>query len=227
MLPFLHRAATETMDQNPLWLVVLCDIMTNLMLFFLILYAFTRQPEENRRKFVEGLTSTLDTARMKEQRAEKIVQNFKEDEASRALQAAFRDPTLKESTEVQVTEKQIRVRLDAPVLFESGQATLSPRAQKVLRPVGRLLAGLKDRAVIEGHTDNIPISRSPYRTNWELSIARAYAVVGYFSQTLRIPENRFVIAGYGEYRPVGDNRTLGGRAKNRRIEIVFMRGSPQ
>lgn len=220
MLPFAHRIASETVENNPLWLVVLCDIMTNLMLFFLVLYAFTRQPDQFRLKFVEGMLTPLDK---KEERAGDIVQRFQENEASRALPQLLRQAGLQGAAEVELREGQIRVRLPSPVLFRSGEADLSPQAKKALQPIGRMLAGMPNSLVVEGHTDDVRISAGPHRTNWELSVARAYAVLEHLSQAFGIPEERFIVAGYGEFKPLGSNTTPSGRARNRRIEIIIMR----
>ena len=223
MVPFLHRAAPRTIEENPLWLVVLCDMMTNLMLFFLVMYAFTRQPEESRRKFVEGLNSTLEESRRDEGKVEALVQQFQEKEASSALRELFRKAGLSDLTEVELSEKQIRVRLASPVLFASGGVDLSSRAKGVLDPVGKLLATLPNEVVVEGYTDNLPIMGGAYRSNWELSVARATSVVRHLLRRFPISEKRFVVAGYGEFKPVDSNTTSSGRGRNRRIEIVILR----
>lgn len=223
MVPFLHRLTPQTMEENPLWLVVLCDMMTNLMLFFIVMYAFTRQPEEARKKFVEGLQSTLEESRQKEEKAQELIQKFQEKEAAGALKELFKKAGLQEMAEVELTERQIKVTFSAPILFRSGEAELSQKAKEALAPVGKLLSTLPNAAVVEGHTDAIPVVSGPYRTNWELSVARAHSVLDHLSKAHSVPEARFVVAGYGEYRPVDSNLTRVGRARNRRIEVVIQR----
>jgi chemotaxis protein MotB len=77
--------------------------------------------------------------------------------------------------------------------------------------------------VVEGHTDNVPISSKKYRSNFELSAARAFSVINYFINTEKMSPEKFSTFGYGEYRPVSSNDTEEGRAKNRRIEINIIR----
>jgi len=74
-----------------------------------------------------------------------------------------------------------------------------------------------------GHTDNVPMTNKKYETNWELSTARATNVVRYLVEVENLEPARFTAAGYGEYRPVGDNDTPEGRQKNRRIEIKILK----
>lgn len=108
-------------------------------------------------------------------------------------------------------------------MFRSGEAFLSPQAKGALQPIGRMLAGMPNALVVEGHTDDVRITAGPHRTNWELSVARAYAVLEHLSKTFDIPEERFIVAGYGEFKPLESNAAPSGRARNRRIEIIIMR----
>ncbi|MDA8132282.1 MAG: OmpA family protein [Elusimicrobia bacterium] len=125
--------------------------------------------------------------------------------------------------EVQITAKQIKINIAEPVLFASGSADLGPRAADVLGPVSAVLNKLPNDVIVEGHTDSVPIKSGKFATNWELSAARANAVVGLLASKYSVPQDRLIAAAYGEYRPVADNDTSEGRARNRRIEIVVPR----
>ncbi len=82
---------------------------------------------------------------------------------------------------------------------------------------------MKDNQVaVEGHTDNQPIKHSGWRSNWELSTARALAVLHYFVDTRGLPPTRFQVIGVGEQRPVASNETAQGRQQNRRVEIIIV-----
>jgi chemotaxis protein MotB len=111
------------------------------------------------------------------------------------------------------------------VLFKSGEAELDDRGKAVLAKVADSFRDLEDKFIlIGGHTDNVPIKpplTDRFPTNWELSTARALAVVHYLSGDGRIPGDRLGAQGFGEHRPVGDNRSNLGRRKNRRIEVVL------
>jgi chemotaxis protein MotB len=130
----------------------------------------------------------------------------------------------------QVTITQLKGRLSVnmvdKILFNSGEAQIKPEGHRVLDRVGDVLKKLEDKDIrIEGYTDNVPISASlqaKYPTNWELSTARATAVVRYLQDHVGIPADRLIAAGYGETHPIADNATPEGRQQNRRIEIVLV-----
>jgi len=210
-------------EDNPLWLIVLCDLMTNLMLFFLILYSFSLKSEADRADAMLEMERSVRGEVIVHKKKEELLSQLKDQEAAAAILREFERAGLKNLTKVDVSESQIRIRMEAPVLFASGGADLTPAARRRLAPVGRMLRGLPGPVVIEGHTDDIPVRSGPYPSNWELSVARSSAVLRHMAATFAIPASRLVAAGYGEFRPVADNATARGRAQNRRIEIVVMR----
>ena len=119
----------------------------------------------------------------------------------------------------------VRVLTDR-VLFDSGQADLKPAGLPLLGEVASLLnVDHNHPIVVEGHTDNVPISGPQFPTNWELSTARATTVVRYLiSQGL--DRRRLAAAGYADLHPVASNGTDAGRQLNRRVEIVLQRLNP-
>lgn len=122
-------------------------------------------------------------------------------------------------------QEQIILQLQDQILFSSGQADLKQQGLDVLRDVGKLLAEPSEGIQIQiaGHTDNVPLSDgNRYGDNWGLSAARAANVVRFFEKELNIDATKMSAVGFGEHRPVGDNTTNAGRARNRRIEIVLL-----
>jgi chemotaxis protein MotB len=121
---------------------------------------------------------------------------------------------------------KLTVNMVDRILFDSGHAEVRPDGEKVLEKVGKVLAGVADKDIrIEGHTDNKPIVgdlKNKYATNWELSTARATAVLRYLQDVAKVDPSHLVAAGYGEFRPVSPNDTPENRALNRRIEIVLV-----
>lgn len=222
MIPFWHRAAPSTMEENPLWLVVLCDMMTNLMLFFLLMYSFTLQSEQKKREWVRTFEARDLIADPTERRAQEALKQFHETQAAEALTELMRRAGLSESSEILVTEEAIRVRLKDQLLFELGEAALAPQAHKALGLLSRVLKEIPNQVIIEGHTDSVPISAGPYRTNWELSVARSQAVIERLAGE-GIAAGRLVASGYGEHRPLAPNDSPEGREKNRRVEILILR----
>lgn len=109
------------------------------------------------------------------------------------------------------------------ILFSSGQAQLKENAKNSLDKVADILNGKisQNMIYVEGHTDNDPIVRSGWRSNWELSIARAMEVLHYFVDERGLNPKRIAATGYGEFKPVASNNTESGKLKNRRVEIVI------
>ncbi|MBI4353915.1 MAG: OmpA family protein [Candidatus Omnitrophica bacterium] len=120
-------------------------------------------------------------------------------------------------------ERGLVVRVLDRVLFDSGKAAVRSETQEVLGKVAGILTQelLEQPISVEGHTDDVPITRSAWKDNWELSLARARAVLTVLVNQGVAP-NRVSAAGYGEYRPVASNETDGGRQQNRRVEIVVL-----
>jgi chemotaxis protein MotB len=130
--------------------------------------------------------------------------------------------------QIQITQLAGRVSVNMvdKILFNSGEARVKLEGEKVLQQVGAALKNIRDKAIrVEGHTDNVPIAgslRERFPSNWELSTARATAVVRYLQDNAGIVPDHLIAAGYGEYRSIAPNTTPEGRAQNRRIEIVLV-----
>lgn len=108
------------------------------------------------------------------------------------------------------------------VMFDSGEAVLKPDGAAVMQKIGTFLRTHPNLKVhVVGHTDNVPI-RQKYASNWELSTARALAAVHYLTEKAGVDPRRVGAVGYGEFRPIADNSTAEGRAKNRRIAITIL-----
>ncbi len=120
---------------------------------------------------------------------------------------------------------KLTVNMVDSILFDSGKAEVKKGGLEILGKVISILKDVKDKSIrIEGHTDNVQISRAlaqRYPTNWELSAARAINVARYL-QDEGIDPGQLSAVAYGEWKPVGENDTPEGRAKNRRIEIVLV-----
>ena len=125
---------------------------------------------------------------------------------------------------LQMMEKGLVITVVGDLLFDSGKAKIRPEAFSLLTKVSEVL---KDNMAqfnigIEGHTDNVPIKQSGWKSNWELSSARALSVLHYLANDQGIQPERLSAIGYGEYRPVASNETKDGRKQNRRVEIVIL-----
>ncbi|UFJ40034.1 OmpA family protein [Brevibacillus humidisoli] len=120
------------------------------------------------------------------------------------------------------TPEGLMIRLPENVLFTSGSAELQETGRQVIASVAGVLQRFPHLVRIEGYTDNVPIANSRYRTNWELSAARALSVMREMVDQHQLPPSRFIVAGLGERNPVADNTTAANRARNRRVELVIL-----
>lgn len=115
----------------------------------------------------------------------------------------------------------LEVEIKSSLLFPSGGSDLVPASIPVLQKLSKIFRELPNRIHVEGFTDNQPINTVIFPSNWELSTARAAAVVRLFERN-GIAASRMAAIGYGEFRPIAENITETGRAKNRRVVIVVV-----
>jgi len=214
------------LNKGALWAVTYGDLMSYLMIFFLVLFSFSvaRTDKTRSRKYEESLGNIqkafggkadsrgLERAKAKEQESQ-VESNLKE-----SMQVGV----LANLVQVQSSERKVKLVLTEGVLFASGRSDLKEPAKKVLAPIAAELKKIPNDVLIEGHTDNVPIKSGKYSSNWELSMARAYSVLQ-FMQEQGLPRKQLAGIGYGDNRPAGDNATAAGRAQNRRIEISLMK----
>lgn len=125
---------------------------------------------------------------------------------------------------VDMMDRGLVITFVAEVLFDSGKADVRHEAFPKLDKVAEVLnTTVRDLSVgVEGHTDDVPIKHSGWKSNWELSSARALSVLHYLVEANGIIPDRLSATGYGEYKPVASNDTREGKQKNRRVEIVIL-----
>jgi chemotaxis protein MotB len=164
---------------------------------------------------------------------EQLAQVVQEKEAELAkLKATYQDIEDKLKSEIQdgairlsQAEGRIQVDLVDKILFDSGDASISPRGAEVLARLGGVLAKVEDKTIqVSGHTDDSPPSArlaATFPSNWELSTARAVNVVRFLQEKANVPARRLMATGHGDTQPVASNATPKGRARNRRIEVLL------
>ena len=183
----------------PAWLVNYADLMTELVCFFVILYALSAALSKDMQK------ANQDVKEMMEK--EKIAGEAKLDKEG--LKISFEDQG------------------DLPQ-FQSGFADLTPTMKDHLDKLAPQLKTLINKGhdlIVEGHTDNVPIHNDYFWSNWELSSARATTVVEYLIRQHKFPPGCLAAAGYGDARPKGPNDSLEAKAKNRRV-VFFIKNPP-
>ena len=211
----------EKVEPGSAWLIPYGNMMTVLMVFFLILYVFSYQADTA--TYERVVTKIQQEFALMGEKAEKIAKKAQEAEQVEKMANYFAEKGFDRFARVEIDAERVRVTLANPVLFSLGEAVLKEEAKLLLKPISELTRILPPRIIIEGHTDNIPIFGGKYRSNWELSADRAISVVKYMIGEEKVAPERFAVAGYGEFRPIAPNDTEENRGKNRRIEIVLLR----
>jgi chemotaxis protein MotB len=138
------------------------------------------------------------------------------------LRMALADEIESGFVEIEVKDATIVVRILEQGSFATASDTLIDPFRTVLEKMGKTIGDTPGQVVVAGHSDDVPISNRRFRSNWELSSARAVTVVHALMQQGSIPAERFRIEGYADTRPVDTNETPEGRARNRRVEVTLL-----
>jgi len=219
------------------WLLTYGDLMTQLVCFFVLLMSFATMSSMKFREVVVSLqhaltgTGVLSAWRSAVDEVPRSMKHRLEDEKLLDLKTTV-DEFLEEnemlgSVETEIRESGLVITLKdmgSPVFFGSADARIKEESYPILNKIGELIKGLPNDVRVEGHTDSRPINTPQFPSNWELSITRATNVLRYLQAKVKIPPVRLSAVGYGPYRPIAPNNTVEGMSKNRRVEIVIIRG---
>ena len=194
------------------WLISYADFITLLFTFFAALYALSSADQAKMEKFSGSLKQVFkvidEPIQIYEERTTALIEDIRRN---------IKDVP---GASVKSEPRGVVVTFSDAMLFSSGSAEIKQEAFGVLEKLAGVLNSVPGRIMIEGHTDNVPLAKGKYPSNWELSTARAGSVLGFFINKNMGPD-RFSIAGYAEFRPLAVNDTEEGKAKNRRVEILI------
>jgi chemotaxis protein MotB len=215
------------------WLTTFNDMITLLMVFFVLIFAMSSPDAKHFEYFQNGLQSALGVFHQGKhapigtisQEQKNIAPPAKSAEPSEEGMDDFDQLEKTRGLEAQYTKKGIHLTLNDNLLFNSGAARLTPQGHALLDKIASIIGPLGRYIRVEGHTDNLPISTHRYPSNWELSTARAISVVKYF-QRRGIPPHFLSAAGYGASKPRAANDLERHRSKNRRVEIILQQKAP-
>lgn len=139
------------------------------------------------------------------------------------LKTVLKDGIDDEDVEIKVDKTVVYINLSDKMLYTSGSATITSRANEVLAKIAAIVQSRPDMEVmVEGYTDNIPISNSCMSDNWDLSVKRATSVVRALQKDHNVDPNRLIAAGRGQYNALASNDNLAGRTINRRTRIIIL-----
>ncbi len=219
----MRRKRIADNDNPDRWVVSYADFITLLFALFTTLYAISVVDAEKLGRFVSSLNAALGTETARQQGA-MIPELARPVQLSDRIEYELRGVVGSFSKEMTVRrdERGVIVSLGASSLFASGSVEIKESSLKVLAELSLILKGVPNKVLIEGHTDSMPVRSSRYRSNWEISALRAVSVLRVFVERFGLPPERFIVAGYGEYKPLRENSTPEGRARNRRVDIVIL-----
>ena len=218
----------------PLWLITYSDLVTLLLTFFVLLQSMSVINKVNFTTAATSLRTAL-TGQYTPTQTEFVVPVFPK--APRMQFAPIVEDVTKKVYEkiksqidslrltdnvgvIQQDDESIILRINDSILFEPGQAKLSPPSYPILRNIADIIRPLPMDLRIEGHTDDTPVKGSQFG-NWDLSVARSVAVLRFLTQADLLPLDRMSAVGYGQDRPVVPNEDEATRARNRRVDFTL------
>jgi len=242
-----RRKHEEEHENHERWLVSYADFITLLFAFFVVMYAISSINEGKYRVLSNSLVSAFRSVSTNADGMQIVprttvaaavpavkpnkAQADPREEARTRLRRQMQDmaeqvrrvlaPLVREG-KVTVNDGPygISIEINASVLFNPGEAVLGGEASRAMHAIGEVLSQGDFPIKVEGHTDTTPIANQLFASNWELSAVRAATVVRTFIDS-RVDPRRLTAAGYADQRPVADNSTPEGRARNRRVAILI------
>ncbi|MBN2897927.1 MAG: flagellar motor protein MotB [Clostridia bacterium] len=234
----------------PEWMATYGDLVTLLMCFFVLLFAFSEIDAQKFEAVMESFqgsagilsggttisqenlifeatpeVTTSETSPVTEdiQQLKEQIEAYLEDNKEKNQNQS--QDNIEQDIIVEIDTRGLIIRFPDKALFDSGKADLKRESMDTLDFLGGLLNSDEFNMMairVEGHTDNVPINTFRFPSNWELSTTRATNVLKYFINEAKMNPQRLAASGYGEYYPIEDNATREGRSKNRRVDIVIL-----
>jgi len=248
----MARKEEPEKENSERWLLTYSDMITLLMLFFIVLYSMSSADAGKVQKLSQELQSVLAGGNWGIFESMGRTQNRGIDNFSGRAGVGSKNPYETKNTQqikvmthanelfkpeiqskyLQVTmdERGLVITLTGDVFFEGGSAHLEDTTRPILDKVAVLLKAVPNFIRIEGHTDNSRVSYvkpgEKYDSNWDLSSARSINILRYLTETDGVDPRRMSAVAFGEFRPIDDNNIPEGRAYNRRVDIVILNEKP-
>ncbi|MBN2062777.1 MAG: flagellar motor protein MotB [Deltaproteobacteria bacterium] len=230
-----NREVNNSLSANA-WMTTFSDLVTLLLTFFVLLFSLSsmddrrlkiafqhfsssagflsfndyRKISSPRETLIEGLNMIL---------GEKVV--YDEEIGPEDMPLPYDNNSIGDSLYIQILEDGIKLSFGETLLFPPGGTDVRKEMLPVLGKIARFILISDYQTYVDGHTDDIPVRSGRFASNEEISIARAVNVRYHLINQGKLPPGSVVINGYGDLRPVANNKTAEGRAKNRRVEIIL------
>jgi len=226
----------------PEWMATYGDLVTLLMCFFVLLFAFSSIDAQKFQAVMQSFQGSagilsggkslseaplvFDGMPESQTSSQQVIEQNKLENLKEQVEEFLEKNQMGGQVDVELEDRGLVIRFKDNVLFDSGSATIKEGAKPILVFMSQVLTApdlINEEIRIEGHTDNVPNISALYPTNWELSTARATNVVKYFVEESGFIPSRLSAAGYSEYHPIATNDTAEGRSANRRVDIVIIK----
>jgi len=240
------RRAAHPRDNHERWMVSYADFVTLLFAFFVVMFASTQADKSKAREVSESVREALDHDQFSAALSNMLGRG-RHDHEKRVQPKAFETlpvaapagpvdlarpmETLSRVLDTELRSGKVSLKLESRGLvislresgfFASGDEAVSPSSFPALEKIADVIQDLPNPVRLEGHTDSVPIHNSRFRSNWELSAARAIAMLEVLANRYQIARARMAVAGYAENAAADTNETDEGRAHNRRVDLVLL-----
>lgn len=231
------RKHSEEQENAERWLLTYSDLITLLLAFFIMMYVFSKKDAQKydevashlKTIFAGGSGIAGKGSVASASPLDMLSKGASSGELKRQLESEVMDLNREknggQNISVLSDERGIVIRVLDKAFFDEGKADLKERAQGALDKIVPIIRDANSQIRIEGHTDNVPISTSEFRSNWELSVRRATEVVRYLVEKRALLPQKVSATGYAEHRPLVPNDSAKNRAQNRRIEIIVVKAT--
>lgn len=227
-------------ENSERWLLTYSDLITLLMIFFVIMYAISNVDAQKYQVLSQSLNGALDpsglggagsggtasgggidlSAALEEGESDKMDPELIA--AAEEIKKLIREKNLQDKVSVSVQERGVVVGLMNTVLFDPGSTHIKAEAIPTLVAIGQIANGVHNYIRVEGNTDDVPMNTPQIPSNWELSVIRATEVLKLLINQSEVAPDRISAVGYGEFRPSVPNTSAENRAKNRKVDIVIL-----
>ncbi len=215
----------------PKWMTTFSDLMSLLMCFFVLLLSFSEMDVAKFKEVAGSLRQAFGVQREEvvfdipkglDIVSREFQVRFTVEELLERLKSAVKLELIKGEIQIESLEDRVVLRMKDRLIFAPGSARLTPQAKLVLDALGEVFKLFDGEIVVAGHTDDTPVRGGRYRSNWELSAARAVSVLEYLLKKGYVLPEQVSAVGYGPSRPLYPNDTPEHRAANRRVEIILL-----
>lgn len=213
---------------TPIWVLSFSDMMTLLLGFFILLLSFSSMDLARYKEISSSLRHTLGAHKEKGYKEGKrppgkaVADRLTSDFVMGKVKSILGPELIKGGIEAEVVNDHVVLRMKDDVTFDLAQARIRDAAKPILAKIREIIEKVPNDVMVMGYTDDLPIKSPIYHSNWDLSAARAASVADFLLGPKTVDGNRFSVVGYGATRPRFPNDSPEHRARNRRVEIVFV-----